>query len=56
MIASVNTGKAQLTVDRAMSWGNKGVTYFETKDYPALKKAFDRIHECDTHTLTLKAK
>ena len=40
---------------RELVFGTDKVLIFGTNAYPAIKEIFDRIHEADTHMLTLKA-
>ncbi|WP_031499460.1 DUF3857 domain-containing protein [Bryobacter aggregatus] len=56
LTAGVNREQAVLTLNRQLIWGNAGSIFFEPKHYPALKQAWDRIHEINTMTLTLRAK
>ncbi len=54
--AAIASGGKQLIAKRELVWGRKGSNYFAREAYPTLKRAFDTMHQSDTHTLTLRAK
>ncbi len=47
--------KRVLKVTRRFVWGEGGQLRFDAGAYPSLKSAFNRIHEADTHSFTLRA-
>ena len=44
----------ELIATRDLTFGNKGLLFFDQNQYAALKKAFDEIQVRDTHTLSLR--
>jgi hypothetical protein len=44
----------QLTLNRELTFGNKGLLAFRAESYPTLKKIFDEVHLRDTYSLALK--
>jgi len=54
LTARYDTAKRTLTCTREMSFGTNGHIAFPVDVYPALKKAFDLMHQSDEHVLTLK--
>jgi hypothetical protein len=44
----------EIVYQRSFSFGSNGMLIFGVDAYPQLKAIFDRIHESDTHMLTLK--
>ena len=55
MTAGYTQTKRELKVTRRFVWGDAGQIRFNAEAYPALKSAFNRIHESDTHNFTLRA-
>lgn len=54
-VAMALTKDNKLVVDRKLVFGEGGeVLLFPAEVYPAVKKIFDRVHEADSHLLTLK--
>ncbi len=51
---SVKVGDGQLIYHRKLVFGRGGRLAYQQKVYPAVKQAFDAIHEQDQHTLTLR--
>lgn len=45
----------KLTYTRRFVFGSDSLLLFDAKNYPTIKKIFDRIHDGDNHMLTLKA-
>jgi transglutaminase-like putative cysteine protease len=52
--ASVKVGDGQLVYHRKLVFGRGGRLAYQRKVYPAVKQAFDAIHDQDQHTLTLR--
>ncbi|MDX2268223.1 MAG: DUF3857 domain-containing protein [Bryobacter sp.] len=56
LTARVTKDDKEISVRRAFSWGSPTAgLFFEAKDYPAVKQAWDRIHEINQHQLTVRA-
>lgn len=55
MTASITQPKRELKVTRRFVWGDAGQIRFNAEAYPALKSAFNRIHDSDAHSFTLRA-
>jgi hypothetical protein len=53
---SAKAGAGQLIYQRKLVFGRGGALIFPLSSYPALKKAFDAIHQEDEHTITLRQK
>ena len=53
---SAKAGGGRLVYQRKLIFGRGGALVFPLAAYPALKKAFDAIHEQDQHTITLRQK
>ena len=51
---SAKAGSGVLLYHRKLIFGRGGALVFPAANYPALKKAFDAIHEEDEHTITLR--
>ena len=45
----------EVQVSRELTFGKKGMLYFEVPSYPTLKKIFDEIALRDKHSFPLKA-
>ena len=52
--ASVKVGEGQLAYHRTLVFGRGGRLAYQQKVYPAVKQAFDVIHDKDQHTITLR--
>ncbi len=52
--ASVKVGEGQLAYHRKLVFGRGGRLAYQQKVYPAVKQAFDAIHDKDQHTITLR--
>ena len=51
---SAKAGAGRLVYQRKLIFGRGGALMFPLTAYPALKKAFDAVHEQDQHTITLR--
>ncbi len=51
---SAKAGQGQLVYERKLAFGRGGRLIFPLSAYPAVKQAFDAIHDQDQHTLTLR--
>jgi hypothetical protein len=51
----MTAGNGELVTSRDLTFGNRGIIFFEPQNYPAIKKIFDQIQARDTHTISLKA-
>jgi hypothetical protein len=51
----MTVGNGELVTSRDFTFGNRGIIFFEAKNYLILKKIFDQIEVRDTHTISLKA-
>jgi FtsZ-interacting cell division protein YlmF len=51
----MTVGNGELVTARDLTFGNRGIIFFEPKYYPTIKKIFDQIQARDTHTISLKA-
>jgi len=52
--ASLKVGDGQLNYHRILVFGRGGRLAYQQKVYPAVKQAFDVIHDKDQHTITLR--
>jgi Domain of Unknown Function with PDB structure (DUF3857) len=53
-LAVQSGGSRELIATRDLTFGNKGLLFFDQNQYAALKKAFDEIQVRDAHTLSLR--
>ncbi len=47
-------GQSVLVAERELTFGNKGIFYFDPKGYRQVKAVFDEIHRRDNHVISLK--
>jgi len=55
LVMQVAQGAApEFQLSREFTFGNRGLLYFEAKNYPSLKRLFDTIQARDAHAISLK--